>query len=357
MKITDISWKPERLPLKTPFKYAADTLYFLDYARVTVSTDSGWAGCGHVAIAPESTGDTLESVAGAVGILRTRLRGHDPNETELLVDLMDSALNFNSACKAAIEAATLMIRSEAAQQPLHKLIGSKLNDRIRITYTLGIQNPETIADEARRAINRGFKRLKVKVNNDIKRAHQALSAIRSVDAHIGLSVDANQSWVRAEDAICIIRELEKYGLDWVEQPIRIHDINGNAVIRRALPGVKLMLDESVQSYNECEYAIEHEALDMVCIKLAKTGGVTHAKKLIRICEDNGKEYVLASMIESVLANAVAIHLAACYRFSACEAGGLYLISQDIASGLPLEEGSVRVPDGPGLGVLLSREPR
>ncbi|MGA8806614.1 MAG: mandelate racemase/muconate lactonizing enzyme family protein, partial [Thermoanaerobaculia bacterium] len=240
----------------------------------------------------------------------------------------------------------------ATQQPLHKLIGSKLNDRIGITYTLGIQNPAAIADETRRAISKGFRRFKVKVNNDINRADQTLNAVRSVDAHIGISVDANQSWVRAEDAIRIIKALEKHGLDWVEQPIRMHDINGNAVIRKALPGVKIMLDESVQSYNECEYAIEHEALDMVCIKLAKTGGVTNAKKLIRICEENGKEYVLASMIESVLANAVAIHLAACYRFSACEAGGLYLIGQDIANGLPLEDGAVRVPDEPGLGVTL-----
>src|SRR6478672_11786863 len=101
MKITEISWTPDRLLLRKPFRYACGTLAHLDYARVRVATDSGVSGYGHVAIAPESTGDTLDSVAGAVGLLKSRLRGCDPADTQLIVDRMDLTLNFNSACKAA----------------------------------------------------------------------------------------------------------------------------------------------------------------------------------------------------------------------------------------------------------------
>jgi L-alanine-DL-glutamate epimerase-like enolase superfamily enzyme len=75
-------------------------------------------------------------------------------------------------------------------------------------------------------------------------------------------------------------------------------------------------------------------------------------EIVRLCEESGKGYVFASMIESMLSNAVTIHLAACVRALACEAGGFYLIARDVASGLSLESGSVRVPDTPGFGVSI-----
>jgi L-alanine-DL-glutamate epimerase-like enolase superfamily enzyme len=189
------------------------------------------------------------------------------------------------------------------------------------------------------------------VGKDIDKEIAVLGAVRDVSAEINLSVDANQGWGTVSNAIDKIGKLDRFNLDWIEQPIDMHDIKGNESIRKAT-GAKIMLDESVQSFNDCEHAIEHNAADLINIKLAKTGGTTNAKKIISLCESNGVDFILGSMVDSVVADAVAIHLAACYDFKACEVCGVYLIKKDIAEGLIFEKGRVTVPDSPGLGIKM-----
>jgi o-succinylbenzoate synthase len=352
MLTTDISVRAKNFSLREPFTYKFGILRYLPYAVVKVSTDTQAAGYGEVAIAPESTGDTRKSAAGAVELLRHHLKGEDPSDTERIVGIMDERLANNCATKAAIEAAVYMIRSEAERVPLHRIIGTKKRDAVEITYTVAVKDPRSVEKKVTAAIGQGFKRIKVKVGTNIETEEEILKAVRGISKLVPVSVDANQGWTSVDEAIANIKRLERYDLAWVEQPIAKDAVKGNRLIRKAV-GTPIMLDESIQSVADCEYAIHHEALDMVNIKLAKTGGVINALKIIEACKANDKGYILGSMVDSLLADAVAVHLAACYDFQACEMCGSYLISHDIAEGLALSSGAIRVPDEAGLGITVS----
>lgn len=351
MKIKAISIKEVKIPLKEPFAYASSTLNYLPYSVIKVDTDIGVSGYGQVAVAPESTGDTQESARGAVSVLEGALLGKDATDIGSIIGLMDHELSFNSSCKAAVEAALMMADSVHFKLPLHKLIGKKNKSSIDITYTFGLKIPKVIEDEFKAALKSGFKRVKVKVGKDIEREEQIIKTIREMAPDMPISVDANQGWKSVNTAVANIEKLERYELDWIEQPIISQDIKGNARIRKAV-NTRIMLDESVQSLNDCEYAICNDALDMVNIKLAKTGGVIKAKKIVELCNKNKISCILGSMVDSALAGAIAVHFAACSNFESCEMGGFYLIKKDIATGISVKNGSIKVPESIGTGIKM-----
>src|SRR5690606_19624443 len=128
--------------------------------------------------------------------------------------------------------------------PVYKLLGGKVRDRIPLSYSIPFGTPAEMAEFAVERVKAGHRTIKVKVGSeDGARDIAAVGMIReAIGPDIKLRVDGNMGWPNAKHAIQMIKAMEKWNLELVEQPLPPHDLAGMAEVRRNI-GVPLMADE------------------------------------------------------------------------------------------------------------------
>jgi L-alanine-DL-glutamate epimerase-like enolase superfamily enzyme len=232
-----------------------------------------------------------------------------PLRIEQNTQLMDSVVEGNTAAKAAVDMALHDILAKTAGKPLFMLMGG-YRTQVLTSITLTIKSPKEMAEDATRAIEKGFKALKVKVGvnpvQDIKRIELIRKAIGE---DIDLRIDANQGWT-TKQAIKVLRKMEKFDIQFVEQPVE--SIRGLTEVK-SKSSIPVMADESVHSPNDALRLIQMEAVDLMNIKLMKSGGMLKGKKIAHIAEAGGIPCMIGCMVESQIGITMATHLAAALK--------------------------------------------
>jgi L-alanine-DL-glutamate epimerase-like enolase superfamily enzyme len=206
---------------------------------------------------------------------------------------------------------------------------------------------QTIAD--------GFKTLKLKVGETVQADIDRVAAVRAaVGPGIGIRVDGNDHY-RPADAIRLIRAIERYDLEHVEQPVGRGDFLGLAEVRRSV-GVPIMSDDTVSTPEEAMNVIRLNAVDRVKIKVSKHG-LDGALAIAAMLESAGVGAVLGHVFELGLAAAAEANfaLAAPTLIMPVEIGSLRPmgVAKDIIQeDLHFRAGYISLPQGKGLGVEL-----
>ena len=144
----------------------------------------------------------------------------------------------------------------------------------------------------------GIHIFKIKVGDTPERDEQRVAAVREAagpDARI--TVDANQGWWDAKTAVRAIKLLERYGIEFAEQPVRMDDLEAARFVREHVD-VPIALDESVRGPREALACAKAGACDMFVVKLMKTGGILNALKVNAIAEAAGITVMMGNMGES-----------------------------------------------------------
>jgi L-alanine-DL-glutamate epimerase-like enolase superfamily enzyme len=307
---------------------------------------------------PPYHGETQESVVGAIKLLRPMLIGQDPFDVERLEADMDNIIQGNAFAKATLDFALHDIMGKKLGKPIYALLGGKCREEVEMTQVLGWGEPAANAKQAHRYVEEGFSTIKMKVG--MKPIEMDLARVKAVRDDIGPSinirVDANQCW-RHTEAIKVLRKMQKYDLQYVEQPVPYWDLEGMARVRKAIE-IPVEADESLFSYHDAIKLIEMKAADIFNIKLVK-GGFRAAKKIAAVAESAGLSCVVGAMVELGVGTAAGIHFAASTRNIgyACECcGAIFYEDIDIVKDqiVPMK-GRVRVPEKPGLGVELDEK--
>ncbi|HKN93819.1 MAG TPA: enolase C-terminal domain-like protein, partial [Thermoleophilaceae bacterium] len=220
-------------------------------------------------------------------------------------------------------------------------------EAIPVNRTLVAGPPEEAAARAAEGVREGYSCFKLKVGlpDDVERVAAVREAIGSWPA---LRLDANGAWT-AEEAIAAIRKLERFDLQFVEQPCRTLEELAEVRARVSAP---IAADESVAGVDDVARAAELEACDVVNIKLAHSGGFGAAREALRRAAELGIEPFLSSTLDGPWGIAAALQLAAAERLSlACGLATLELFDAELARAVaPPQNGLLAVPPGPGLGV-------
>jgi len=363
VKITAVHVETLELEMEEPFVIASSALAASPCDLVRVETDEGLVGFGEACPAYEFTGDTLWTVQDVIGeYLGPSVIGKDPFRIEAIVHCWERELWTvgNQAAQAALEMALWDLQGKALGRPLCDLLGGRTRDGLVEVIAWGWDEPEALAEKTRRMRAEGVTVFKIKVGDLPERDEQRVAAVRAAagpDAR--LTVDANQGWLDAKTAVRAIRMLEPYGIEFVEQPVRMDDLDAARFVR-AHVDAPIALDESVRGPREALAAAKAGACDIFVVKLMKTGGILGALKVNAIAEAAGITVMMGNMGESSLGLAAHFHLnVALANATHCDAdlpwrpGGY---AHDIGCGLrsELREGvsTVLVPDAPGLGVTL-----
>ncbi|MEK4027871.1 dipeptide epimerase [Pseudobacillus sp. FSL P4-0506] len=354
MNITKAEIFGIHLPLKTPFIISYATFHHMPSIIVKLETDNGLIGWGEAVPDEHVTGESFYS---CIEILRHVLLpvvlGEHPFQIEHIHHKMNQAITANPAAKAAIDIACYDLMGKAAGLPVYDLLGGKSHKKLTYPKVLSIEEPEVMADKARAAIEAGFQSLKLKVGMDRQMDVKRIQAVReAVGWNIPIRVDVNQGWHTYAVAIQAMKQLEPLQLAWIEQPIRLGDIEGLAHIKRQCT-IPLMADESIQNGEQLIEMIKKDAVDKINIKLMKCGGIFPAVHIAKAAEYAGIDCQIGSMVESSIGSAAGYHAAISRKnITSTELTGPLLFSKDIGD-LTYEVPFVHLNNKPGLGLVIN----
>ncbi|MCS7460998.1 dipeptide epimerase [Paenibacillus doosanensis] len=354
MFIQSIEVMRQSTPLKKPFKTALRTVHHAESVLVRIQSDDGRVGWGEAPATIVITGDSLDSIQSAVeNVFAPLLVGRSLLAYEQILQTIHHAMVGSSSAKAAVDMAVYDLVAQHCGLPLYQFLGG-YRDQIETDFTVSVNSPQEMGEDAVRYVQEGFNVLKIKVGKDD--IQEDLARIKEVRDRVGsgirLRVDANQGWL-AKDAIRAIRRMEDWGLDieLVEQPVKAHDIDGLKAVTDAVE-TPVMADESVFSPAQAIEVLQRRAADMINIKLMKAGGIYKAQTINHIAEEFGVECMVGSMIESRVAITAAAHLAASKKnITRCDFDAPLMMLSDIVDGGVRYDGRVMTfPQEAGLGI-------
>jgi L-alanine-DL-glutamate epimerase-like enolase superfamily enzyme len=295
-----------------------------------------------------------------------KLIGKTIFDVESIHQLFDSLAPANFMARAATDAALYDAMGKAVGQPVYNLIGGLAQPRIPLEWSISMApDVRTMIGDAERALNEfGIKVLCMKSGHpkgwqeDVRN----FSAIRkAVGPGVTLGMDPNTGWTVTETLLAL-RALQDQRVDYIEQPVKRHDLKGMAAIRQAGTGVPLMADEACGSIQDAHALIEAGAADVLCIKLYKHGGITPARKIAAIAEAaNVKINCGGLAVLSQLEAAAGAHFYASRPAEHVMPAGEFIFGLGVVGPDPIvpetdfvvKDGHVTPPSGPGLGIRVS----
>ncbi|MDF2473901.1 MAG: Mandelate racemase/muconate lactonizing protein [Anaerocolumna sp.] len=311
MIIKDIKIEEIRIPLVTPFKTALRTVESIHDIIIRIETDTGEFGFGEAAPTAVITGDTMGSIITAIrDYIAPSICGMEIEDLDGIMGKMHGCIVKNTSAKAAVDMAIYDLYAKNMGKPLYKILGGNKKE-IETDITISLNDINEMVSDSLRAVNQGFRILKVKVGKEGLKDIDRISAIRkAIGEDIIIRVDANQGW-NAKDAVRIIRSMEDKGLniDLVEQPVNAHDFDGMKFVTSNV-ATPILADESVFSVEDAVKIILEHGADLINIKLMKTGGIYEALKICSIAETYHVQCMIGCMLESKIAVSAAAHLAA-----------------------------------------------
>jgi L-alanine-DL-glutamate epimerase-like enolase superfamily enzyme len=283
-------------------------------------------------------GETAESAQAFLSGEAAELAGDDPFALEAIGARL-RARPGEHAAKAALDAALHDWIGKRLGVPVWRLLGLE-PVAPPTSYTIGIDTLEGTRERARRA--RAFRALKVKVGGaeDLER----LRAVRA-ESDAPLRVDANEGWT-LEEARELMPALAELGVELVEQPFPADDRDSFEALRALAPRPPVVIDEGCHDLGDVAEAASYA--DGINIKLAKSGGIREAVRMVHAARSLGLRVMLGCMIESELGIAPAAQIASLVDW--VDLDGHLLLADRPYTGLEFHDGRVLPSHEAGLGV-------
>lgn len=348
MKLLGFELRRVALPLVTPFRTSFGTESDRDVLLVKVTTAGaeGWGEC----VALASPVYSPEYVDGAQQVIERYLAPALLDRAETAATDVGPALAFvkgHPMAKAAVEMAVLDAELRTAGTSFADHLGA-VTDAVDSGVSIGIMDSVAELLEAVGGyLDAGYRRIKLKIEPgwDI----EPVRAVRERFGEIPLQVDANTAYTVADAGH--LAQLDPFGLLLIEQPLPEHDIAGHAELARQI-ATPVCLDESIESAHDAAEAIRLGACAIVNIKPGRVGGYLEARRVHDVCAAAGVPVWCGGMLETGLGRAGNVALAALPNFTLpgdTSASDRYY-ARDITAPFVLDDGRLRVPTGPGLGV-------
>ncbi|MEH7482309.1 dipeptide epimerase [Neobacillus drentensis] len=351
MYIAKVEAKIFRTPLIVNFKTTYGELPpYQSHLIVRITTDTGLTGLGEASELPFFTGETAETMKVLVEKkLGPAIVGKPIYSLRNIHHTMGMVLGNATGAKSAIDMALWDLQGKRLKTPIYELLGGERKQPVRVAYVLGDESPDKMARAAKEMADAGFDTLKIKIGSDFRKDIEAISQIRqAIGPAVHLRIDANQGY-KVKTAIQVIKEIEPFKIDYIEQPVPGWDHDGLRQIRSA-SSIPIMADESAHSLKDVYQLAKKEAIDLIGIKLIKCGGITPAVQIAQFSEAIGLQCVLISPLDTLLGTNASLHLSTILPGNhSHEMVGPYYLKNDPFGALEVK-GVMDIPNGIGFGI-------
>lgn len=354
-------------------KIAKLTTYIVPprWCLLKIETDEGISGWGE----PVLEGRAL-AVEAMVNELADYLIGKDP----LMIEDHWNVLyrggfyrggGIHMSAIAGIDQALWDIKGKAAGLPVHALLGGKCRDKIKVYSWIGGDRPADVAQNARDVMARGFQAIKlngceemqiIDSNAKIDAAVATIGTIRdAVGYDLGIGIDFHGR-VQKPMAKVLAKELEQFRPMFLEEPV----LSENSEALREIANhvsTPIAVGERLYSRWDFKKILQDGYVDIIQPDLSHAGGITECRKIASMAE----AFDVALAPHCPLGP---VALAACLQIDAVSHNAFiqeqslgihynksndildYLVNKDVFA---YEDGFVKIPDGPGLGVEIDED--
>jgi L-alanine-DL-glutamate epimerase-like enolase superfamily enzyme len=340
-----------------------------DALIVRVSTDAGITGIGEVDSSPMAVKGAIEGPFShtATAGLRELVLGEDPFETEYLwykmyrANIYAGRRGIGIHAMSGIDIALWDIKGKAVGLPVWKLLGGGFNNKLRCyASSLFGPTPQATHDLARRFRDKGFNAVKFGWDPMGRDAETDVDLVRQGRKGLGedadLLINAGLAW-DAKTALQRARAFEEFDIFWLEEPLGPDDYEG---YRKLSEATSLRIAAGEEESNRLSFLdlMDRGKIDIVQIDLTRCGGFTEAMKIASLAHDRG--LVVANHGFTTYINVTAaLHFlnsipnALIVEFVAEEETTLR--EKITKQKLRAEDGYLRIPAAPGLGIDLDED--
>lgn len=354
MKIREIHVYAYALPVRNgPYTMANAKVWALDTTLVKIVSDTGIVGWGETCPVGATYAEMhVGGARAALMALGPGLIGADPAPLPLH-RRMDSLLNGHNYAKAALDIAAHDLMGRALGVPVATLLGGALTDRVPSYYSTVVGDPDETARTAAEKVAEGFPRLQIKIGG--RPVEADIETLRKVWERVGgrgirVAADGNRG-LTGRDALILSRACADLPMV-LEQPC-----NSIEELQRIRPQLchPLYLDENGISLNAAVTAIGTGLVDGFGMKVTRIGGLhpmrafrdlCAARMLPHTCDDSWGGDIIAAACTHVGAT-VSPRLMEGAWIAEPHTDGHY----DRRNPVRIEGGHIKLPEGPGLGVV------
>jgi L-Ala-D/L-Glu epimerase len=307
MQINKIEIYKYSIPMH-PFTIATGTMHFAQNTLIKIFTVDGPIGWGECSAFPMIVGETQATCYAMAQDFAQLWLHKNALDIETRMRELHAFTAGNFTIKSAFDMALYDIAAQHAKMPLYQFLGGQ-NKTMLSDITIGIMPPDDMAQHAVNFVHNGAKILKVKLGTSVAIDVARIAAIRkAVGTEIIIRIDANQGW-SYPDACEALTQLAPFNIEFCEQPMRTYNNHKLPELLQISP-IKIMADESVYTHHDAAQQIRTQSCHYINIKLAKSGGILEAQKIIETATANNIFCMMGGMLESRLALTAFAHFAA-----------------------------------------------
>lgn len=352
MKLTTVT-----VPFTEPEVWSGGCRHGVTSIVVELECENGITGVGEAVPAPTPT-----VTAAMLTSLREIVIGTRVDEIERFVNRAYSlggmyhyAHSANCAL-AGLEMALWDALGKSRDLPVHSMLGGPVRREVPFVYFVQRKAPEEMAADAVRATEAGFGTVYTKVGLTYE---SDIAVARAMREAIGpgprLRLDANEAWSPGT-ALRILRELEPYDLEYIEQPIPFGDVLQLRTLRQRTT-VPIAANQGSWTNRELYNVLAMDAADVVMTDPHQAGGLLAFKKAAGIAEAAGVPIVFHSYGPLAITTYAAMQvIASSTAFLLDNQTYNHMLPEDVVLDVPrFHDGRLTLPDAPGIGVELDRD--
>jgi galactonate dehydratase len=336
-----------------------------------IETDEGLVGWGEPVI--EGRAATVKT---AVDELMENLIGKDPMHIEDHWNVMYRSGFYRGgpilmSAIAGIDQALWDIKGKFFNAPVYQLLGGKVRDTIKVYSWIGGDRPSEVGQAARAMVDQGFMALKMNATEELQYvdsydkvdlAIARIAAVReAVGPHVGIGIDFHGR-VHKPMAKILAKGLEPFRPMFIEEPVLPEN---NEALREIANHVAIPIATGERMFSRWQFKtlLTQGYADIIQPDVSHAGGITECKKILSMAE----AFDVAAAPHCPLGP---IALAACLQVDATchnafiqeqSLGIHYNQGSDLLDYLVdskvfhYEQGFVRIPEGPGLGIEINED--
>lgn len=336
-----------------------------------IETDEGIVGWGEPVVEGRAS-----TVKAAVEELKTYLIGSDPLKIQDTWNLLYRAGFYRGgpvlmSAIAGIDQALWDIKGKYYDAPVYELLGGKVRDSVRVYTWIGGDRPSDVGRAAKEAKENGFTAIKMNATEELQyidsyeKVDEVLARVNAIreeaGPHMGIGIDFHGR-VHKPMAKILMKELETYRPMFVEEPVLPE--NNEALKELAQhSAIPIATGERMYSRWDFKRILTDGVVDIIQPDLSHAGGITETMKIASMAE--AFDVALAPhcpLGPIALASSLQVDAISHNAFIQEQSMGIhynkendlldYVIDKDV---FKFEDGYVKLPEKPGLGIEIDEE--
>ncbi|MFD1485110.1 o-succinylbenzoate synthase [Lacticaseibacillus baoqingensis] len=349
MKIEKITLRKVDIPLRDPFETSFTRMLTKETIIVAITDAAGTTGYGEVS-AFGGPYYSEEFRDGAWVVLKEYLAPLLLGQTIAHPDDMDALvapIRRHNMAKSSLNCALWDIYAQEQGLSLAKALGGT-KTKVETGVSIGVQDsPQALVAVVAGYLADGYRRIKCKIKPG--KDYEYLAAVRQAYPDVMLMGDANSAYRRAD--FKMLKRLDDLNLIMIEQPLEPGNLLDHADLQKLIK-TPVCLDESILSVADTQKMIRLGSGKIINIKVARVGGLSTARKIQALAQENGIDCWSGGMLDSGVARAenVAVATLSGYTLPNDIAASTRYYDEDIITPTVALDGTyIDVPTTPGIG--------